>query len=81
MIGDSLTEQGLWSEMFPEHTIANRGVGSDTTADVLARMDTILATKPERAFIMLGVNDLALGKPYMDNYNRIISELRGGGGG
>jgi len=33
-IGDSLTNSGQWNEFFPAISIANRGVGGDTTADV-----------------------------------------------
>ena len=34
-LGDSLTELGLWNEFFPTVKLANRGVGGDTTKDVL----------------------------------------------
>jgi lysophospholipase L1-like esterase len=61
MVGDSLTQGGIWAEMFSGVVIANRGVGGDTAADILARVDTILSTKPELAFLMVGVNDAYLG--------------------
>jgi len=78
MIGDSLTEGALWSEIFPTQTIANRGVSGETTEQVLARMDTILVTRPHKAFIMLGSNDLARGatiEEVLKNYREIISAL------
>lgn len=61
-IGDSLTERGLWSEWLPRQKIANRGVEGDTGRDILARMPTIISTKPELAFIQLGINDLYEGQ-------------------
>lgn len=78
-IGDSITEGGEWSDFFPNIATSNRGVGSDATSDVLKRMDSILAVRPQVAFIMLGINDI-----YRDihidevvaNYRSIISTLR-----
>src|SRR3954464_460041 len=42
MIGDSLTDGGEWAELFPQQDIVNRGIDSDTTHGVLARLDTLL---------------------------------------
>jgi lysophospholipase L1-like esterase len=59
MIGDSLTDGAEWAEMFPGQDIVNRGIDSDTTDGVLARLDTILALQPKQAFVMIGINDFA----------------------
>ena len=58
MLGDSITEGGLWSEFFPDVKIANRGVWGDTTGDILSRMDSVYLLKPKKVFIMAGFNDL-----------------------
>jgi lysophospholipase L1-like esterase len=82
MVGDSLTQGGIWSEMFPGVGIANRGVGGNTTVDILARVDTILSTRPEVAFVMVGVNDAARGRSADEifaSYVRIVDALQGGG--
>jgi lysophospholipase L1-like esterase len=82
MIGDSITQGGIWSEMFPGVAIANRGVGGDTTVDVLARLDTVLSTKPEVAFLMIGVNDAARGRSPEEifaSYVQIVDALQGAG--
>jgi lysophospholipase L1-like esterase len=82
MIGDSITQGGIWSEMFPGVAIANRGVGGDTTADVLARLDTVLSTKPELAFLMIGVNDASRGRSPEEifaSYTKIVDALQGAG--
>ena len=34
MIGDSITQLGIWNEIFPNVKIANRGVGGDATENV-----------------------------------------------
>jgi len=78
-IGDSITEGGEWSDFFPNTATSNRGVGSDTTSDVLKRMDSILAVRPQVAFIMLGINDI-YGDIHIDevvaNYRLIVSTLK-----
>lgn len=82
MIGDSLTENGLWSEMFPHVKIANRGIGGDRTIDVLQRMDPIFAVKPKKAFILLGLNDFAYGvsvEQVFTNYRQIVGQLQQNG--
>lgn len=62
-VGDSITEQGPWHELLQCHAIANRGIGSDTTAGLLNRVDDIVALKPETVFVMIGINDIAKGLP------------------
>jgi len=78
-IGDSHTEFGMWDEYFPTRTIANRGVHSNTTGDVLARMDTILSTNATVAYVMLGINDIFVEFPLVEiieNYREIIRVLK-----
>ncbi|MEJ2765274.1 GDSL-type esterase/lipase family protein [Photobacterium sp. MCCC 1A19761] len=59
MFGDSITEWGMWSEMFPGIKLANRGLAGDTTRGMLCRIDTTLQLQPQRVFVMAGINDLA----------------------
>ena len=58
MIGDSIIQNAIWSEIFPNVKIANRGVASDNTENVLNRIDTILAVNPSKALIMMGIIDI-----------------------
>lgn len=79
MIGDSITEWVDWCELFPERSILNRGISGDTTYGVLKRIDNLLSTKPDKAFIMLGVNDIGQGtqaEQILENYIEIISILQ-----
>jgi lysophospholipase L1-like esterase len=83
MIGDSLTDGAEWAELFPGQDIANRGIDSDTTDGVLARLDDILAAKPRQAFVMIGINDFADGQREVDavfaNYSAIVARLEQAG--
>ena len=79
MIGDSLTADGPWNEIFPQVRIANRGIGGDRTIDILQRMDPIFAVHPQKAFLMVGLNDLAFGvgvDQVFANYVQIVQQLQ-----
>ena len=78
MIGDSLTADGEWSEMFPQSKIANRGIGRDRADNILLRMDPILAVNPNKAFVMVGINDIGYGQSVdtiFSNYTNIVQQL------
>ena len=83
MIGDSLTDGAEWAEMFPQQDIVNRGIDSDTTEGVLARLGDILSIRPRQAFVMIGINDFADAKREVDavfaSYRSIVSRLDQGG--
>jgi lysophospholipase L1-like esterase len=63
MLGDSLTEGGPWRELTGCPSIANRGIGGDTTKGILGRLDEVLSLQPRAVFMMVGVNDVSLGIP------------------
>lgn len=79
MLGDSITANADWSAMFPCVRIANRGIPADNTLGMRERLDTILSTEANLAFIMAGVNDLALSDDTPDQvfarYSDIIDTL------
>lgn len=56
-LGDSISEFGLWHEWFPEEPVLNRGVGGETSGQVLARLDTAI-NAPLGVFLLIGTNDL-----------------------
>jgi lysophospholipase L1-like esterase len=81
-VGDSITEGAEWSDFFPSISVANRGVGSDITIDILRRLDSIVSLKPDYAFIMVGINDIYLGVPLsqiLGRYAAIVESLRKNG--
>ena len=75
--GDSHIAGTPFSEVFTP--IRNRGIGGETTAGLLARLDEITARRPERIFIEIGANDVAQMIPVdetLRNYTEILRRLR-----
>jgi lysophospholipase L1-like esterase len=78
MLGDSITEAGPWDELTGCRSIANRGIGGDTTAGVLARFDGVTRLHPRAVFLMIGVNDVTLGvarEKTLASYRGILDRL------
>jgi lysophospholipase L1-like esterase len=75
MLGDSITEGGLWDEWFPEVPIANRGVGGETSAQVLTRLRSAIH-QPRAVFLLIGTNDLAFDIPAAETARNVGSILR-----
>ncbi len=61
MLGDSLTERGNWQEILPEFKVINRGISSDDSRGVLARLPEVISRHPRHVFLMIGTNDLLQG--------------------
>jgi len=59
MLGDSITEGGIWNEWLPNQNILNRGIGGETAPQVLARTHTAIS-EPKAVFLLIGTNDLTL---------------------
>jgi lysophospholipase L1-like esterase len=57
-LGDSLTCRFDWVSTLPDHTVANLGIDGDTTAGVLARLPSVVATHPDVVVLMIGITDL-----------------------
>ncbi|WP_375388101.1 GDSL-type esterase/lipase family protein [uncultured Amnibacterium sp.] len=57
LLGDSLTEAGPWESAFPEREVVNAGVPGDTTEDVAARLDDVVASAPSTVVLMAGTNE------------------------
>lgn len=81
-LGDSITAAGLWNEFFEGRAIANRGVGSDRSSDILDRLDGIAALAPARVFLMMGINDITSGRSpaeIMIDYQSTVEALMAAG--
>ena len=57
MLGDSLIESADWSILLPEVRLLNFGIDGDRTDTVLRRLDNVLAAKPQKVVLMVGIND------------------------
>lgn len=78
-LGDSLTNGCEWSELLQNTNVKNRGIESDNTLGVLKRIGTVVKSKPDKIFIMIGVNDLGSNTPIdiiIENYNKIIKQIK-----
>ncbi len=79
MIGDSLTANAEWSELLPSLTVHNRGIMSDTVEGVDARVEQICKHHYRLAFLMIGINDVFVGKSpeqFEQVYKRILEHLK-----
>ncbi|MEJ5964054.1 GDSL-type esterase/lipase family protein [Pedobacter immunditicola] len=80
-LGNSITERGMWHELLPGKLIVNRGIGGDNTFGVLARIRPIIASQPQKVFLLIGINDIGRGLPVeviADNYEEIIQRFQKG---
>ena len=77
MLGDSITDGGLWNELLNYDLVQNRGIAGDTTEGVLDRLDSINVSI-KKVFIMIGINDFFQEKSVDEvfaNYKKIIKIL------
>lgn len=78
-LGDSLSDYCEWSEFFPNQRIKNRGIAGDTTDGILNRIDEVIESKPQKLFLLIGINDLNRGRSVTDivkNYRLILEILK-----
>ena len=78
-LGDSITDIGEWEEIWGNKAVKNRGISSDNTFGVLARLHEITEAKPAMVFIMIGINDIAKNTPdsiIISNYKKIITNIK-----
>ena len=78
MLGDSITERGLWNELTLRDDIVNRGISGDTTDGVLKRLK-YLNKNSKHIFIMIGINDILRDKSaeyVFYNYKKILLQLK-----
>ncbi|GAX39288.1 hypothetical protein NIES4075_02400 [Tolypothrix sp. NIES-4075] len=79
MLGDSITDEGEWTELLGLN-VKNRGISGDTTERILHRLNTILESKTKQIFLMIGINDLINdGKSVtatLEQYKNILREFQ-----
>jgi len=77
-VGDSITAGGNWHDMFPNTSIANRGLEGETIAGISLRLTEILKLEPKKIFVMAGINDIYRSDSIANmkaNFERIIIEF------
>jgi len=58
-LGNSITHYCEWNELLNNRKIKNRGISGDIAQGVYDRLDPILAGKPKKIFLMIGINDVS----------------------
>jgi len=80
MLGDSITEWGPWAEIMSCTSVANWGIKAETSGDILARVDEVVALKPRLVFLLVGTNDIRFQirpEETASNIRRIVERLEG----
>jgi lysophospholipase L1-like esterase len=79
-LGNSLTENGKWSEYFPLRKIVNRGIIGDEALGIYDRLYQILPGKPKKIFLQTGANDVSHDLPVdsiVERIAMIVDKIRG----
>ena len=63
MLGDSLTEQGRWTDLLPVVPVVNQGYAGFTTEQLVDRADAVAARCPRVVFVLAGTNDIRDARP------------------
>lgn len=78
-LGASIIQNCEWAELFSNANIKNRGISGDTTADVIERLGEVIKNRPEKLFIMIGLNDIFQNIAMTDiqrNYRQIVRYIK-----
>jgi len=78
-VGDSITAEANWSELYPYLRIANVGINGDSTQGLIDRLDTIRSINAPKVFLMVGINDIFQNISLADiekNYQVLIESLK-----
>jgi hypothetical protein len=74
MIGNSITQGGLWEQFLNCTSVKNLGIGNDISEGVLNRVDRAIKYHPTFVFVEIGVNDISNNIPIdtiLNNYSKI----------
>jgi len=77
-LGDSITDNCRWSELFQNIRVKNRGIGGDRVKGILQRLPEVVSSSPDKIFLMVGINDLAFGVDVQEialNYEKVIQKI------
>lgn len=75
--GDSLTHCGNFDRYFPDKTVCNLGLGSNTLKDMIERVGMIESVNPKMIFVMGGINSLRDDSfdQTVDEYDQLLSAI------
>lgn len=73
-VGNSITNMHEWWEAFGNHKILNRGNSGGLSDEVLNNIESYIAGKPAKMFLMIGTNDL--GTAGINNPQYVAGKIR-----
>ena len=81
MLGNSLNNNALWTEIFPMGYIVNRGISGDVVEGVCQRIDEIVPDQPKKIFLITGTNDFindpeVSGLKVWERYEKLIQTIQ-----
>lgn len=77
-VGDSQIERADWNALLGRSDIANYGVSGDDTEGLLRRLDAVERSGAKTAVVLIGINDLAVGRApeaVAANVRQIVARL------
>jgi lysophospholipase L1-like esterase len=80
-LGNSITAGTDWGKLLDLPNAKNRGISGDITFGVLERLDQVIAGKPSKVFVLIGINDVSRNIPdsiILRNYKNIIGRIKAG---
>lgn len=77
LLGDSITAAGPWRQAFPQRMVVNAGIPGDTSADLLARLDSLPPLAGSTVVLMAGINDILQDRPAAAVADRLLAVRRG----
>ena len=80
-IGNSITNMHEWRDAFGNPAITNRGISGAISDEVAENLESYIANKPAKVFLMIGTNDLGTsGINYPDypfrNIKKIVDRIK-----
>ncbi|WP_134089144.1 GDSL-type esterase/lipase family protein [Olivibacter sp. XZL3] len=78
-LGNSITAGIDWSELLQLPEARNRGISGDISFGVLERLDDVITGKPQKIFILIGINDISRNIPddtILNNYEKIVDRIQ-----
>ena len=79
MLGNSITEGGKWNSLLGIENVRNRGISGDIASGVFSRMYQIANGKPQKVFLLIGINDISKNIPndtILENIQKIVVEIK-----
>lgn len=78
-LGNSITDGGLFNELFEMENIKNRGIRSDVITGIEKRLSQVTSGHPKKIFLLIGINDVSHGHSVDElarRYNRLVQKIR-----